>query len=142
VARNFLEQFSASGLNGSIPPESLDGGFVQNRPQETSRQYILRLTLELNKQVDDLKSRIKQFTDRSKYGYRLHRGDAFTSSVLIAGDVAHGHYWIYIYDFLLNKWFKYNDEQVTEVDEKVVGGVVRFLRGIAYLCSFMKIGMN
>jgi ubiquitin carboxyl-terminal hydrolase 25 len=35
-------------------------------------------------------------------------------------DVAHGHYWIYIYDFILNKWFKYNDEQVAEVDEKVV----------------------
>jgi ubiquitin carboxyl-terminal hydrolase 25 len=36
------------------------------------------------------------------------------------GDVAHGHYWIYIYDFAKNTWFKYNDEQVTEVDEKVV----------------------
>ena len=76
--------------------------------------------------MDNLKSRIKQqFTDRCKYGYRLHsvfihRGNTFTCSLLIAGDVAHGHYWIYIYDFSLNKWFKYNDEQVTEVDEKVV----------------------
>ena len=77
--------------------------------------------------MDDLKSRIKQqFTDRRRYGYRLHsvfihRGIAFgTRSLLIAGDVAQGHYWLYIYDFLLNKWFKYNDEQVTEVDEKVV----------------------
>ena len=40
--------------------------------------------------------------------------------MLIAGDVAYGHYWIYIYDFAQNRWFKYNDEQVTEVDEKVV----------------------
>src|SRR5436853_7449659 len=36
------------------------------------------------------------------------------------GDVTHGHYWIYIYDFAGNRWFKYNDEQVAEVDEKVV----------------------
>jgi hypothetical protein len=35
----------------------------------------------------------------------------------MVGDVAHGHYWIYIYDFELNKWF--HDEQVTEVYEKV-----------------------
>jgi len=40
--------------------------------------------------------------------------------MLTAGDVAYGHYWIYIYDFAQNKWFKYNDEQVTEVDEKDV----------------------
>jgi ubiquitin carboxyl-terminal hydrolase 25 len=39
---------------------------------------------------------------------------------LIEGSVAYGHYWIYIYDFAGNRWFKYNDEQVTEVDEKVV----------------------
>lgn len=50
----------------------------------------------------------------------IHRGISFAVHPLIVGDVAHGHYWIYIYDFVLNKWFKYNDEQVMEVDEKVV----------------------
>lgn len=39
---------------------------------------------------------------------------------LKAGDVVHGHYWVYIYDFTNGKWWKYNDEHVTEVDEKVV----------------------
>lgn len=34
---------------------------------------IFHLTLELDNLVDKLKSRIKQqFTDRRKYGYRLH----------------------------------------------------------------------
>ena len=73
-----------------------------------------------------MKSRIKQqFTDCRNFGYRLHsvfihRGELPFRQSLTVGDVAHGHYWIYIYDFLQNRWFKYNDEQVTEVDEKVV----------------------
>src|SRR5436190_21209758 len=89
-------------------------------------QYPFRLMIELDKDIDNLKSRIKQqFTDRRNYGYRLHsvfihRGYPFLVSILIIGDVAYGHYWIYIYDFSQNRWFRYNDEQVTEVDEKVV----------------------
>jgi ubiquitin carboxyl-terminal hydrolase 25 len=38
----------------------------------------------------------------------------------MTGNVAYGHYWICIFDFERNRWFKYNDEQVVEVDEKVV----------------------
>jgi ubiquitin carboxyl-terminal hydrolase 25 len=85
----------------------------------------LDLTIEIDNEIEALKSRIKQqFTDRRNFGYRLHsvfihRG-ASCKIKANPGDVLHGHYWIYIYDFDQNRWFKYNDEQVTEVDEKVV----------------------
>jgi len=108
MARGFLEKFSSSGMDESVPTELLDGlSLYENN---------LRKQVEkLDKDADNLKSRLKQqFTDRRQYGYRLH------SVFIHRGDVAHGHYWIYIYDFAGNRWFKYNDEQVTEVDEQVV----------------------
>src|SRR5579859_1778116 len=121
MARVFLEKLSSSGMDGSVPTELLDGlSLYENHlqkqvesnlpPQCQNSNYA-----ELDRDADNLKSRLKQqFTDRRQHGYRLH------SVFIHRGDVAHGHYWIYIYDFVGNRWFKYNDEQVTEVDEKVV----------------------
>ncbi|MCJ1311014.1 ubiquitin-specific protease ubp2 [Agyrium rufum] len=50
-----------------------------------------------------------QFSDLRKLPYRLH------SVFIHRGQVSSGHYWIYIYDFVLSKWRKYNDEYVTDV---------------------------
>ncbi|KAJ3182537.1 ubiquitin-specific protease ubp2 [Gaertneriomyces sp. JEL0708] len=33
------------------------------------------------------------------------------------GEASFGHYWIYIYDHVKQKWFKFNDAEVTEVQE-------------------------
>jgi ubiquitin carboxyl-terminal hydrolase 25 len=109
TARSYLGRFSASnGVDEAVPTELLDGLSL----------YESQLSNQLGKLESDaetLKSKLKQqFTDRRHYGYRLH------SVFIHRGDVTHGHYWIYIYDFAGNRWFKYNDESVTEVDEKVV----------------------
>jgi hypothetical protein len=52
--------------------------------------------------------------------YSFTEATSQLSSQLTVGDILHGHYWIYIYDFAHNRWFKYNDEQVAEVEEKIV----------------------
>ena len=119
MARGFLEKFSSSGMDESVPTELLDGlSLYENnlrKQVESNHSNQVNLIVELDRDVDNLKSRLKQqFTDRRQHGYRLH------SVFIHRGDVAHGHYWIYIYDFAGNRWFKYNDEQVAEVDEKVV----------------------
>ena len=56
----------------------------------------------------------------------------------MVGDVTYGHYWIYIYDFSQNRWFKYNDEQVTEVDEKVVFADNSAERAGPYFVTYVK----
>lgn len=50
-----------------------------------------------------------QFADFRKLGYRLY------AVFMHRGSVSFGHYWIYIFDFRKQVWRKYNDEQVTEV---------------------------
>jgi len=109
TARSYLEMFStSSGVSDNVPAELLDGLALYEN-------HLQKQVDKLDKDADNLKSRLKQqFTDRRQHGYRLH------SVFIHRGDVTHGHYWIYIYDFAGNRWFKYNDEQVTEVDEKVV----------------------
>jgi ubiquitin carboxyl-terminal hydrolase 25 len=99
---------------------SISGSKLRVHPQ------ICPSDAELDNDAHTLKSRLKQqFTDRRQHGYRLHsvfihRGKPQSVVTYIPGDVTHGHYWIYIYDFAGNRWFKYNDEQVYEVDETVV----------------------
>ena len=99
---------TSNGVNDTVPTELLDGLSLY----ETQ---LKKQVDKLEKDAEVLKSRLKQqFTDRRQHGYRLH------SVFIHRGDVTHGHYWIYIYDFVGNRWFKYNDESVTEVEEKVV----------------------
>lgn len=52
-----------------------------------------------------------QFADYRHLAYRLH------AVFVHRGSVSFGHYWIYIYDFKKNIWRKYNDSEVTEVQD-------------------------
>lgn len=52
-----------------------------------------------------------QFADYKHLAYRLH------AVFVHRGSVSFGHYWIYIYDFKKNIWRKYNDSEVTEVQD-------------------------
>lgn len=52
-----------------------------------------------------------QFADYKHLAYRLY------AVFIHHGSVSFGHYWIYIYDFKMNVWRKYNDTEVTEVQD-------------------------
>lgn len=64
----------------------------------------------LDQAIKDMTTKIgSQFSDLRSLPYRLH------SVFIHRGAVNSGHYWIYIYDFSLAIWRKYNDGYVTEV---------------------------
>lgn len=52
-----------------------------------------------------------QFAEYRHLAYRLH------AVFVHRGSVSFGHYWIYIYDFKKNIWRKYNDSEVTEIQD-------------------------
>lgn len=65
----------------------------------------------LRREIATLQSNIKgEFGDLQQDAYHVH------SVFMHRGQATYGHYWIYIRDFANNRWFKYNDETVTEVD--------------------------
>jgi uncharacterized UBP type Zn finger protein len=43
-----------------------------------------------------------------------------TNPLITAGQANYGHYWIYIRDHVDNKWWKYNDTNVTEVSSEEI----------------------
>jgi ubiquitin carboxyl-terminal hydrolase 25/28 len=53
-----------------------------------------------------------QFADSRRLAYRLY------AVFMHQGSVEFGHYYIYIYDFARDVWRKYNDNQVTEVQNR------------------------
>jgi hypothetical protein len=78
MARKFLERFSETETNVNIPLQLIDGlslyeNDLRKQVESNLPPRFCFLKSELDKDVDNLKSRIKQqFTDRRKYGYRLH----------------------------------------------------------------------
>eukprot|EP01022_Parablepharisma_sp_SALTPOND_P023425 TRINITY_DN494_c0_g1_i1.p1 TRINITY_DN494_c0_g1~~TRINITY_DN494_c0_g1_i1.p1 ORF type:complete len:1152 (+),score=161.70 TRINITY_DN494_c0_g1_i1:3596-7051(+) len=73
-------------------------------------------------QVEQMEAQLSEYQNKvahsydhmENYRYRLH------SIIIHAGQADSGHYYAFIYDFEQNKWRKYNDIQVTEVDEEEV----------------------
>ncbi|CAG8569018.1 15047_t:CDS:10, partial [Acaulospora morrowiae] len=62
-----------------------------------------------------LRSKLEQqYVDLKQCEYRLH------AVFIHSGQATFGHYWIYIYDFDKDRWLKYNDSYVTEVDKTEV----------------------
>ena len=104
---------------------------------ETSLNFLLRdpeassmdMLPELIESIDKLKQEIsshlvdieslelaiqKVYSDMTFVEYRLH------AVLMHEGEASFGHYWIYIWDQVQSKWFKYNDSIVEEVSESVV----------------------
>lgn len=52
-----------------------------------------------------------QFSDSTRLAYRLY------AVFMHQGSVEFGHYYIYIYDFNKEVWRKYNDNEITEVQD-------------------------
>ena len=91
MARGFLERFSVSGMNENVPPELLDGLALYETHLKKQVDRILpsinHLTIEYDKDVETLKSRLKQqFTDRRQHGYRLH--SVFIHRGIESGDLS------------------------------------------------------
>ncbi|EYE91140.1 ubiquitin-specific protease UBP2 [Aspergillus ruber CBS 135680] len=66
----------------------------------------------IEKEIRDTQTMISnQFAEYRHLAYRLH------AVFVHRGSVSFGHYWIYIYDFKKNIWRKYNDSEVTEIQD-------------------------
>ncbi|CAG8527134.1 2401_t:CDS:2 [Ambispora gerdemannii] len=70
---------------------------------------------ETKEKIAELQDRLKhQYDDLRECEYRIH------AVFIHSGQASFGHYWIYIYDFELDRWLKYNDTEVSEVEEAEV----------------------
>ena len=72
------------------------------------------------------------FDDHLQHEYLLH------SVFIHRGEATHGHYWIYIYDFQLDKWRKYNDEEVTDVSKSEVFKDRRNMNENPYMLTYLR----
>lgn len=76
-------------------------------------RYLLIPPSGIEARQKDLQTMIEsQFSDLHHLPYRLQ------AVFVHRGSVAFGHYYIYIYDFEKDIWRKYNDEYVTEVQNR------------------------
>lgn len=101
--------------------EEQDDATLPTPPPELA-EALSEKAANLRKDIERINAEMRQleegvdnmFKDSRDHPYRLHA--IFTHR----GGTKGGHYWIYIYDFQNNKWRKYNDDLVTEIDEKDV----------------------
>jgi ubiquitin carboxyl-terminal hydrolase 25/28 len=96
--------------------EEIDGLDVATTLPEALEERLSEVTSELqelSEQITTLKQHLRnQFTDMRRYEYKLH------SVFIHRGEAGGGHYWVYIYDFEHDIWREYNDEYVTEVQDR------------------------
>jgi len=68
------------------------------------------VTIVVEQEIKNTQTMIAtQFADYKHLAYRLY------AVFMHQGSVEFGHYYIYIYDFKKNVWRKYNDSEITEV---------------------------
>nr|CAG8514926.1 14491_t:CDS:10 [Entrophospora candida] len=81
-------------------------------------QESIRVTNRISDAEDSittLRHKLKQhYHDLKECEYHLH------AVFIHSGQATFGHYWIYIYDIEKDRWLKYNDSYVTEVEEREV----------------------
>lgn len=67
---------------------------------------------DIEQETKDTQTMISsQFSDSKRLAYRLY------AVFMHQGSVEFGHYYIYIYDFNKEVWRKYNDNEITEVQD-------------------------
>ncbi|CAD8182613.1 unnamed protein product [Paramecium octaurelia] len=104
-----------SCLVGVLKTYEEDGSFTY-----VIEQLKIRIDVNLNKQkikeeeYRKQQSIINQYQASSQFQYRIH------SIVIHFGSAWEGHNYIYIYNFFLEKWMKYNDISVSLVSEHQV----------------------
>ncbi|KAI8982326.1 hypothetical protein BDF20DRAFT_817902 [Mycotypha africana] len=82
---------------------------------EREKNYTRQKMVESTKKIKDLEEKIKhQYDDCQGMAYKLH------AVFIHQGQASYGHYWIYILDHKEDQWWRYNDSQVTKVQEQEV----------------------
>ncbi|KAG9298861.1 hypothetical protein G9A89_015882 [Geosiphon pyriformis] len=131
-----LNEFSPDKVTGLSPDEMLNrtvkfilsqrrteiNDDLQDEINDRDLADISNESCILKSQKEDLKAKIAelqsdirmQYDDLRKCEYRIH------AVFIHSGQANFGHYWIYIYDFEKDRWFRYNDSHVTEVLETEV----------------------
>lgn len=100
---------------------------------QPSTDELARELRSIEAEERDLSYRLSHaFDAHTAHEYRLH------SVFIHRGEASHGHYWVYIYDFVRDKWRKYNDEEVSDVTR---GEVFRVRKGDnenPYMLSYVR----
>ncbi|KAI7698287.1 hypothetical protein KC322_g9340 [Hortaea werneckii] len=93
-----------AGLEGIDIDERLPSVLATEAHEQSKR------LVSLQTEIESLQALLEtQFQDLKQLKYRL-------AAVFIhRGSHGHGHYWVYIHDFVNNVWRNYNDERVEEV---------------------------
>ncbi|CAI2169084.1 20432_t:CDS:10, partial [Funneliformis geosporum] len=82
---------------------------------EQESNFVNNAIGEIHSKTTVLKSKLKEhYQDLRECEYRLH------AVFIHSGQATFGHYWIYIYDFEKDRWLKFNDSYVTELEEREV----------------------
>ncbi|CAD8199682.1 unnamed protein product [Paramecium octaurelia] len=110
--------------------------------QTNTIEQLQKYQLQVQKKKEILQNQYNDLEDKIQASYNNFKGNKYQlQSVLIHEGMANsGHYYTYIKDFRLNKWFKFNDIRVTEeTREKVFQDAIGVKPGInAYLLIYVK----
>lgn len=103
IRRGFVHELSASTTS------------VESGPEKPTLQNLEQQLRSCEAKERDLSWKIGHLFDSNiAHEYRLH------SVFIHRGEASHGHYWVYIFDFIRDRWMKYNDEEVSVVPREEV----------------------
>ncbi|CAD8097227.1 unnamed protein product [Paramecium primaurelia] len=110
--------------------------------QKHTIEQLLKYSQHVQKRKEVLQQQYNDLEEKIQASYNNFKGNKYyLQSILIHEGMANsGHYYTYIKDFRLNKWFKFNDIRVTEeTREKVFQDAIGVKPGInAYLLVYLK----
>ncbi|KAI8054075.1 hypothetical protein BDF22DRAFT_775805 [Syncephalis plumigaleata] len=100
----------------------LDNHLLQSDSVKDTVNHLNREITRLSNELNEYQVEIAQivtdinaiYDEIGQVEYRLH------AVFMHRGQASFGHYWIYIYDWENQRWFKYNDDIVTEVSKDEV----------------------
>lgn len=116
-----LAECEAPLPNGQSMLETIESGLEwaeqQGLPEnDETVVHLFKRRAALQRQLDDLEAKRynlqklidNEFAHLKQHGYKIY------ALFIHRGQVSFGHYWVYIRDLANDKFFKYNDENVTE----------------------------
>ncbi|RIA97236.1 hypothetical protein C1645_814311 [Glomus cerebriforme] len=114
-----LLKSTADFIHDTIKIDPTDENLLSSVEQEGNHLILtkacLNYIIEHHNKISQLKSQLSQhYRDLQECEYRLH------AVFIHSGQANFGHYWIYIFDFEKDRWLKFNDSYVTEVEDREV----------------------
>ncbi|KAK9727888.1 ubiquitin-specific protease ubp2 [Basidiobolus ranarum] len=121
ITASFLknEQSYSMDVDG---PNGHESNSISSEQMETVTEVLTKAAQNAKDQVANAESKIKELEGESQLLFEDLQEDEYVLHAVFIhqGEATYGHYWIYIYDFTDDKWYKYNDANVTEVAESEV----------------------